>query len=279
MAAVFGSPEGILSNTPVEVAVAFLAFAALWIALAAAVTWAPGWRRSAFGQRAAEQRRPALAIALVYLVAGVLGSGLDVGRLVGLAIGAVSVFAQALLGLAVARGIAGFEPLPVWQAFRERRGAWRAVLLLLVIGVAAGFVALVVGSVSMSMGREVFHETSLNEQVASEFPANKLQAFFLLLSGAGIAEETTYRLLAVSAVWLLFKRRWLAILVGALLFAAYHLTPLDGYYLYFWQYPVSQFLGSALIGLIWGWLYTRRGYETAVLGHTMSDTIGVVFFM
>jgi membrane protease YdiL (CAAX protease family) len=268
-----------MRETPVEVAVAFFAFAALWVALAAAVTWLPGWRRSAFGQRAAEQRRPAFAIALVYLAAGVLGSGLDAGRLIGLAIGAVSVFAQALLGLAAARGIAGFEPLPVWRAIKERRGVWRAVLLLVVIGIVAGAVGLFVGSVGMSVGREVFNETSLNEQVASEFPASKVQAFFLLLAGAGIAEETTYRLLAVSAVWLLFRRRWLAILLGALLFAAYHLTPLDGYYLYFWQYPVSQFLSSALIGLIWGWLYTRRGYETAVLGHTMSDTIGVVFFM
>jgi membrane protease YdiL (CAAX protease family) len=167
----------------------------------------------------------------------------------------------------------------VWRAIEERRGVWRAVLLLVVIGVAAGFVGLLVGSVGTDVGREVFNETNLNEQVASEFPGNKLQAFFLLLSGAGIAEETTYRLLAVSAVWLLFRRRWLAILVGALLFAAYHLTPLDGYYMHFWQYPVSQFVGSALIGLLWGWLYTRRGYETAVLGHTMSDTIGVVFFM
>jgi membrane protease YdiL (CAAX protease family) len=46
----------------------------------------------------------------------------------------------------------------------------------------------------------------------------------------------------------------------------------------FWQYPISHFAATALIGLLWGFVYTRRGYETAVLSHTMSDWIAVLLF-
>lgn len=42
-------------------------------------------------------------------------------------------------------------------------------------------------------------------------------------------------------------------------------------YRVFWQYPVSQLLGSTLIGVVWGILYVKRGHETAVLSHTFQD--------
>jgi membrane protease YdiL (CAAX protease family) len=49
-------------------------------------------------------------------------------------------------------------------------------------------------------------------------------------------------------------------------------------YQVFLQYPISQFLASTLIGMIWGVLYVRRGYETAVLSHTLSDWLPLVIF-
>jgi len=109
-------------------------------------------------------------------------------------------------------------------------------------------------------------------------PSNKWLTFFLLLSGAGIAEETTYRLLSLSLFWKITKRRWLAVFMSALLFGAYHLSPLNGMYRIFWQFPISQFLASMLIGLVWGWLFVKRGYETAVLGHTLSDWLPLMLF-
>ncbi len=105
------------------------------------------------------------------------------------------------------------------------------------------------------------------------------QLFFYFLAGAGIAEETVYRLVIVSLVWGLSGRRWLAIGVSGLLFGAYHLTPLSGMYLTFWQYPLTQFFSSALIGMVWAYLYIRRGYETAVLAHTLSDWLPIAVSM
>ena len=116
-------------------------------------------------------------------------------------------------------------------------------------------------------------------------PSDKVFAFFSLLQGAGFAEETPYRLVIVSLVWRLAggarvarRGRGLAIWAGALAFAAYHLTPLDSMYAVFWQYPIAQFSASLLIGLVWGWIYTRRGFETAVLAHTLSDWIPALLF-
>ena len=50
-------------------------------------------------------------------------------------------------------------------------------------------------------------------------------------------------------------------------------------YLTFWKYPLSQFLASSLIGLVWGYAYARRGYETAVLSHTLSDWVPILLFL
>ena len=52
----------------------------------------------------------------------------------------------------------------------------------------------------------------------------------------------------------------------------------DGLYRIFWQFPVSQFLASAFIGVLWGYVYVRRGYETVVLAHTLSDWIPFLLF-
>jgi len=70
----------------------------------------------------------------------------------------------------------------------------------------------------------------------------------------------------------------LAIAASAVLFGAYHLTPLDGMYRTFWQFPVSQFVASTLMGIVWGIVYVKRGYETAVLAHTLSNWIPFMLF-
>jgi membrane protease YdiL (CAAX protease family) len=138
--------------------------------------------------------------------------------------------------------------------------------------------ALAIGSVALSIGGQLFGETNRTAEATSVFPSNKWLTFFLLLSGAGIAEETIYRLVFLSLCWRFTRRGWLAIALSALLFGVYHLTPLNGMYRIFWQFPVSQFLASTFIGAVWGYAFVRRGYETAVLGHTLSDWIPFVLF-
>lgn len=127
----------------------------------------------------------------------------------------------------------------------------------------------------MSIGAAL-GETNRTAQVAGTFPTDPVQSFFLLLGGAGVAEETLFRLVGVSLVWRLTGHAWLGIVAGAVIFGAYHLSPLDGLYQMFWRFPISQFLASTLVGLVWGVVYMKRGFETAVLGHTLGDWLLVL---
>jgi membrane protease YdiL (CAAX protease family) len=93
----------------------------------------------------------------------------------------------------------------------------------------------------------------------------------MFLAGGGIAEELVHRLVLLSIVWALTKRPWFAILVAAIIHSAYHFTPVNLLHETFLQFPVSQFLSGLVMGVWWGYVFVKRGYETAALGHTLSD--------
>ncbi len=114
-------------------------------------------------------------------------------------------------------------------------------------------------------------------------PASSAWHGFLASFYGGIAEEIELRLFFMTLlVWLIAKasRRppsptvfWLAILLAALLFGAGHLPaaakvwPLD-------SVVIARTIGlNALAGLAFGWLYWRRGIETAMLAHFCADII------
>ena len=263
-----------MQQAPRQVIAANLAFIVFWI-LVVTLMWLVGrrWERTrAFRERMIAQWQPALVITLIFLASNVL-SGRSFINLY-----APAIFCQALIGLAIARGIAGYEPLTTTQSILRRERIVRNIVLLIVIGTLAGIVGLLIGNVSMGIVQSILHETKPTREVAQSFSVDKTQAFFHFLWGAGIAEEMTYRLVALSLVWAKTGRRWLAIFISAVLFAAYHLSPLDGSYLRFWQFPVSQFSASMLIGIVWGYVFTKCDYETVVLSHTMSDWIPVLLF-
>jgi membrane protease YdiL (CAAX protease family) len=219
--------------------------------------------------------KPALIITGVYIISRGLG-GIPLYDL-----SAVAIFCQVMLGMTITAGIEGFEPLPVINALKNRHDITGQVLLMLVISLVMAVLALSVGSIGLDFIRRVFGETNYTMTAAntlSSMTPNKGLVFFLFLSGAGIGEETPFRLVFLSFIWKVTGRKWLAILLSALVFGAYHLTPLNQMYLIFWQFPISQFVAGTLIGLVWGFLFTRRGYETVVLGHTLSDWIPVMLF-
>jgi hypothetical protein len=60
------------------------------------------------------------------------------------------------------------------------------------------------------------------------------------------------------------------------LFGAYHLSPLDAVYRQLWERPLTVLALSAIMGIVMGYVYTRHGYETAVLGHTLGDWTGLM---
>ena len=261
--------ETATQSVPREVVVTSVAFGVTWVALVVGILLAA--RRSSrarrWRSRLLAQWCPALLIALLFLLAGFARG--QVNPL------AVAVFCQALVGLALARDIPGFEPLPVARAVARRERALRSVGLMLALALLLYPVSQILGGIGMSIGGAL-GETNRTTEVAGSFPSNPIQSFFLLLGGAGIAEETIYRLVAVSLLWRLTRRAWVGVLGGALLFGLYHLSPLDGLYRTFWEFPISQLLATTLIGVLAGIVYVKRGFETAVLLHTLGDWLLLV---
>jgi membrane protease YdiL (CAAX protease family) len=263
-----------MNETPIEILISILIFTALLIITVLAILlFGDRWSRTrGFRLRMMAQWKPALVIAALFVISmGLSGKGF-------LNPYGITVFCQALLGLALARGIPDFEPLPVSNAVIQRDKAWVKLVLMVLIAALMVIPAQLIGTIGLDIGQQIFGETNLTSQATGEFPANKWAAFFMLLAGAGIAEETPYRLLFLSFFWRLTGRRNLSILISALLFGAYHLSPLNSMYHFFLQFPISQFLASTLIGLVWGYLYVKRGYETVVLGHALSDWLPFLIF-
>lgn len=210
--------------------------------------------------------KPAVLIVVVFIVSMRLGGNSWLNPY------AIAVFCQAWIGLAIASSIFGFDALPVAHAITERKKIAVEFTLLFGIALAAAIYGIIIGSVGMSIGKNIFGEISYTQQAQSALPTtNKWLVFFSLLGGAGIAEETTYRLVILSLVWKLTNHKWLAIVVSALAFGAYHLSPLNQMYLIFWKFPISQFTASVLIALMNGYVFTKRGFGTTVLAHTLSD--------
>jgi hypothetical protein len=264
-----------MSQTPQEVITAAFCFTGFWLVSVLAILLAGKYVAafSRFRQRVLAQWKPALLAAAIFVISmGLGGSGW-------LNPYAIAIFCQAMIGLAVASSIPGFKPLPAVNAIKDHRNVFIQVALPISIALMAVIPVMLIGTVGLTIGRQIFDETSNTQQaVSSLVHTNKWLVFFSLLGGAGIAEETTYRLIVLSLVWKLTRHKRLAIMVSALVFGAYHLSPLNGLYKFFWQFPVSQFLASALIGLVWGYLFTKRGYGTAVLGHALSDWLPMMVF-
>jgi membrane protease YdiL (CAAX protease family) len=269
-----------VQQPPTEVIIAFLASVVFWV-LAVTAVFVAGrlWQGArVFWDRTIAQWETSLAIAVLYLVSSSLGGArFNVFGIIFNICGMIAVLCQSLIGLALARSSADYEPLPVTRSVIQREHAWRSVGLMLGIALLVVPVTMFIGSVGMSIG-QIFGEINHASEAIEMFLPNKWLAFFSLLAGAGIAEETTYRLVLLSLLWRLTSRRWFAIIVSAVVFGAYHLSPLDMMYRTFWQFPISQFLASTFIGMLLGYVYVKRGYETAVMGHTLADWIPFMLF-
>lgn len=233
-------------------------------------------RLGAFRKRMTGNFRPALVLSLLLYFGYFVGT-LDPEYLLKELPMAVMTFFIFLLGLTIAGSIGGFEPLPVAASYKRWRGRLSKTTLMLVFAAAAAAVSIFAGGIGMSFFLAVFHETNGTAQAISAIPAgNRFLAFFVLLSGSGLAEEGMFRLLALSFFWKLLKRPWAAIVLSSLIFGLYHLTPLDYMYKIYWQFPLAQVSSVFISGLIYGFVYCKRGFETSVLGHTLEDYIATL---
>jgi membrane protease YdiL (CAAX protease family) len=263
-----------MTGTPRIVIITTLIWIAAWVASLLVVLALPHLTRRhiQFVEDLKAQWKPSLWVAGIYLGSTVLGGRSVLNPYV------LAVFCQAMFGLAIAQRIPGYQALRMSQALVHKRQIGRDFFGSLLVTLAVVVPAILVGTIGLSIGRSIFGEISRTAEAQAPFTGNLASAFFLFLAGSGIAEETPYRLFLVSALWRWTQRPGLAIIASALVFGLYHLTPLDGQYQTFWLFPISQVLASSLIGIIWGTLYRWRGYEAAVLAHTLSNWLPILIF-
>lgn len=101
--------------------------------------------------------------------------------------------------------------------------------------------------------------------INSSVPALSTLLYFLMVA---LVEESGYRFFAGTWLLDLTHRKWIAIVVPALLYGASH-TGLD------FLPPVEPFWGRAValtvVGAIWGWAFLRYDALTVVLSHFTAD--------
>lgn len=105
---------------------------------------------------------------------------------------------------------------------------------------------------------------------------NPLLLLLQLLVGAGLFEELLFRLGIMTIVWRLTRGWGWGLLVSALLFGLYHITPLSGISTYSASSPLTTVLTSFTMGIIMGAIYRYRGLTTAILVHGLGDWVVIM---
>ena len=223
-----------------------------------------------------KNRTPALIVSLIFFLGEAIGTLRLSGILTGLCQGIV-FFCLSSTGFAFAEYNRDFSPLPVTKSFAQREGRAKTTLSFLLFAVILFVLLILLGMFVPQICFAVFHEPDLRKEAVTSIPSpNKVLAFPLLLAEAGIAEESVFRLLFQSLFRCVLKLDCAAILLSSLCFALYHLSPLDSMYLVYWHFPLTQFTSVFISGIALGWFYRRFGFETVVLGHTLSDYLSVM---
>jgi len=149
--------------------------------------------------------------------------------------------------------------------------------LALLSGGAAG--AAIVG---LSLLVDPHLPAALHPGNANAHATSVLNGFLASFYG-GICEELQLRLFLMTLiVWIIGRFRqwsipnwgfWTAIIVSALLFGAGHLPAAAQVWPLTALVITRTILLNTLAGLVFGWLYWRRGFEVAMLGHFSADLV------
>ena len=160
------------------------------------------------------------------------------------------------------------DPVGAWIAMALQSVLFAAILFL-GMQLAYPAIALVGGSIQDPLDRLMAVPTD----ALSNSPEQTWTSMVRFM-GAGIYEETLFRLCLFSAIRLLFvlgdfpdgSSSVLAALLSALAFAAAHQVGLG-------HVNVSVFLYRTLAGIYFAWLYCKRGFGVAVGAHVGFDIL------
>jgi membrane protease YdiL (CAAX protease family) len=186
----------------------------------------------------------------------------------------------ALFGLRMGHRVGLGSPLlQGWYGGAPRLGGramlrpWQPIALGLVAGLAI---------VGLSLALDPMLPKMLHPVAAPSGATSAFEGFLASFYG-GIAEELQLRLFLMTLlVWLLTlagKHRpkpalfWLAIVVAAIAFGAGHLPAAQQVWGLSGIVVVRTIVLNALGGLVFGWLYWKRGFEMAMLGHFSADIV------
>jgi membrane protease YdiL (CAAX protease family) len=155
-----------------------------------------------------------------------------------------------------------------------RARAWKAVGLSAALGVLMGVLFLV--------GMKPLNQFMPEKALAIKSPS--AGAGFLASLGAGVREEVWLRLGVMTFLaWIgsVVTRRspptavviWIANVLAALLFAAMHLPQAAGLIGLTPAVLLIVFVGNGVPGVVFGWLYWRKGLVAAMVSHFMIDVV------
>lgn len=184
-----------------------------------------------------------------------------------------------LLGLRMGHGVGLGSPV-LQRLLRHQPLPGRAELQPLQtigLGVLVAVAILAASLVLDPLLPAVLHPPA-NSNVATSALNGLLASFY-----GGIAEELQLRLFLMTLlVWLFgaFGRRqpgkaafWIAIAIAALAFGAGHLPAADKIWGLSTIVVVRTVALNAIGGVVFGWLYWKRGIEMAMLGHFSADIV------
>ena len=192
---------------------------------------------------------------------------------VAVAVGALTAHRVGLRSLVAERVRGGTA---VWPQLRPH------IPFAVVAGLIFGFVVLAL---------DALIDPFANAELLAEMPGagNPVAQLILGLLYGGIAEELLLRWgfmsLLVWGGWRLFQRGqgnpspalvWIAIIIAAILFGLGHLPALSQLVVLTPLLIIRTVLLNALGGLLFGWLFWRRGLETAMVAHAAAH---VAFFI
>ena len=127
---------------------------------------------------------------------------------------------------------------------------------------------------------------ALIPELASEAAAPAVWKGFLASFYGGIAEEVLLRLFVVSLiVWITFKIKktadgrptnfgvWLSIVLASILFGIGHLPATAEIVPLTTLVVIRAILLNGIGGIIFGWLYWKKGLESAIIAHFSADIV------
>lgn len=191
------------------------------------------------------------------------------------------IFAVAIfIGLNLAKRVGlGLPILEGWLEGREVKSYLKSILGISVgLGILAGILIIGLDYLFSFAGATInVTQSSINPPAWQGF----LASFY-----GGINEEILLRLFLMSLlVWIFFKIKktnegkptnagmWLAIILAAVIFGAGHLPTVMAITTLTPMVIVRTIILNAVGGIIFGWLYWKKGLESAMVSHFSADIV------